>query len=205
MHPIPELEPFDQSLYSEYSTLVIQLGYVVLFAPAFPIAALVSYVNTVTEMRSDAYKFLYSTQRPRLAWAQDIGSWQTVLWFMGTVGVFTNLGLLGLTARQLDMLLPFHVFGVWEVNSGNKASFIFLVEHVILAIQFAVAHYVPDMPRSVARAKALEEFETQAEVGMAHAPGQAQGQTAARRHSKEKWWDDAKDIRSELFSPAVPP
>lgn len=191
-----ELEPFDNSLYSEYSSLIIQLGYVVLFAPAFPIAALVSYVNTVTEMRSDAYKFLFSMQRPRIAGAQDIGSWQTVLWLMGTVAVFTNLGLLGLTARQLDMLLPFSVLGVWEVNTYNKGAFLFFVEHLILAAQFVVSHYLPDVPKHVARAKALEDFETQAELGILSENGGEVPQDG---------WDDAKDIPSELLLPAVPP
>ena len=67
-----------------------QVGYVVLFAPAFPIASLVCYVSFLFEVRTDAYKLLASTQRPRYAGAQDIGSWMKVLYALGIIGVFWN-------------------------------------------------------------------------------------------------------------------
>merc|ERR1719482_1886880 len=59
-----KLEPFD-GVFGEYNRLIIQIGYIVLFAPAFPIASLVCYVSFLFEIRSDAYKLLCNTQRPR--------------------------------------------------------------------------------------------------------------------------------------------
>ena len=50
-----KLEPHE-GVFSEYNKLIIQLGYVVLFAPACPIASLICYVGNLLEIRTDAYK-----------------------------------------------------------------------------------------------------------------------------------------------------
>ena len=64
-----KLEPFE-GVFNEYSTIVIQVGYLVLFAPAFPVAAGVCYVSFLFEMRTDAFKLLANTQRPKYLGAQ---------------------------------------------------------------------------------------------------------------------------------------
>ena len=43
---------------------MIQFGYMVLFATAFPLASLFAFLNNVIEIRVDANKILFSTQRP---------------------------------------------------------------------------------------------------------------------------------------------
>ena len=106
-----KLEPFDGVFY-EYNELIIQLGYVILFAPAFPLAALVSFVSCTVEQRADAYKLLIHTRRPTFAAAQGIGTWYHLMWLIGVLGTLTNVTLVGFTSTQLDAVLPFGVLGV---------------------------------------------------------------------------------------------
>ena len=95
-------------------------GFAAAAVAAFPVASLVCYVSFLLEIRTDAYKLLYNTQRPRYAGAQDIGSWQHVLTFIAVVGVFTNIGIIGYTSSALSSALPLSFFGLFEVGFPNE-------------------------------------------------------------------------------------
>lgn len=53
---------------------VLQFGFVTLFASAFPLAALLAFINNVIEMRSDLFKLTYALQRPHASRAENIGT-----------------------------------------------------------------------------------------------------------------------------------
>lgn len=142
---------------------------VVLFAPAFPVASLVCYVSFLLEIRTDAYKLLYNTQRPRYAGAQDIGSWQHVLTFIAVVGVFTNIGIIGYTSSALSSALPLSFFGLFEVNDSNKALFLVALEHMILTTQFVVMNVVPDRPEQLSLLRARTNWRKKATIELAKA------------------------------------
>jgi len=95
------MEPYP-STFDDYNEMAIQFGYVTLFAAAFPIASLASFLNNVIEIRSDAYKLLLHTQRPHYAGCEDIGSWQKVLEVVSTLAVITNVCLIGFTSLILS-------------------------------------------------------------------------------------------------------
>jgi len=86
------------STFDDYNEMAIQFGFVTMFAAAFPVASLASFVNNVVEIRSDAYKLLAQTQRPRYIGCEDIGSWQKVLEVLSTIAVITNACLVGFTS-----------------------------------------------------------------------------------------------------------
>lgn len=44
--------------------MLVQMGYVVLFSSAFPLAALCALLNNLLEIRSDAFKLVHVHQRP---------------------------------------------------------------------------------------------------------------------------------------------
>ena len=52
-----------------WQEMIIQLGYVNLFAAAFPLTATLALVNNLTEIRIDAYKLLMLTKRPPYRWS----------------------------------------------------------------------------------------------------------------------------------------
>ena len=57
----------------EYSEMVIQFGYITIFAAVFPIAPLLAALNNMVEIRTDALKMLTANNRPHYRGAQDIG------------------------------------------------------------------------------------------------------------------------------------
>lgn len=67
------LSPYGGTL-PEYEEIVLQFGYVTLFASAFPLAPLAALLNNLVEIRSDAFRLLTSTQRPFHQGARNIGT-----------------------------------------------------------------------------------------------------------------------------------
>jgi hypothetical protein len=110
-----KLEPHE-GVFSEFSNILLQLGYVVLFAPAFPLASALLWTSFYFELRTDAFKMVKNTRRPPYMRAEDIGAWQTVLRLLAALGVLTNLGLINVTETTLERLLPFRFLGLIEVN-----------------------------------------------------------------------------------------
>ncbi len=54
---------------STVQEMIIQLGYVNLFAAAFPFMAALALLNNLLEIRVDAYKLLKLTKRPPHQWS----------------------------------------------------------------------------------------------------------------------------------------
>ena len=57
-------------------------------------------------MRTDGFMLLKNCQRPQYSGAEDIGSWQSVLAVLCTIGAITNVFLLGFTMTHLHAVLP---------------------------------------------------------------------------------------------------
>lgn len=60
----------------DYLEMFIQFGYVLLFSPAFPLAAFCALVNNLFEIRIDAFKLCNTVQRPFGRSVKNIGAWQ---------------------------------------------------------------------------------------------------------------------------------
>ena len=118
----PPPTPYPRAMCLRYNSIIINLGYVILFAPAFPIAAAICYATFLFELRADAYKHLATTRRPTCEPAEDIGSWLKVLWLLSTIAVFTNVSLVGFTSAHFQSMLPISLFnGTVEITVENKA------------------------------------------------------------------------------------
>ena len=194
------LEPHE-GCFAEYLFLMTQLGFVTLFAPAVPIAALVCYVSFLLEIRTDAYKLLHNTQRPRYAGAQDIGSWQKVLVILGVMSIFTNMGLIGVTTTTFSAALPINFLGL-QITHDNKVLFLFIFEHIMLGAQYFIYAWVPDLTREmeIARATILWRKRATLEVWKAAQnpdiveqtkPLVVEGVDAQPRPPRVEWDDDA--------------
>jgi anoctamin-8 len=62
--------------FTDHLEMFIQLGYVVLFSSAFPMAAFCALINNLIEIRSDAFKLCFTFQRPFGQRVSNIGTWQ---------------------------------------------------------------------------------------------------------------------------------
>ena len=136
-----------------------QIGYVVLFAPAFPLAAGLCLLTNIWRLRTDAYLLLYNTQRPPFRCGQDIGTLQGALSVIAKLAVATHVGLLVYTSTQLHELLPFTVLG-YEVTEGDKFTLLIILEHALLGMQYLLQQlldvYLPTTPKSTSIWKAVE-------------------------------------------------
>eukprot|EP00800_Vazella_pourtalesii_P020023 TRINITY_DN6964_c0_g1_i3.p1 TRINITY_DN6964_c0_g1~~TRINITY_DN6964_c0_g1_i3.p1 ORF type:complete len:737 (-),score=159.38 TRINITY_DN6964_c0_g1_i3:992-3202(-) len=103
----------DHGLFWEYLELVIQFGFVTIFAAAFPLAPFFALFNNYFEVRIDASKFCILTRRPLASKSQDIGPWYSILDIISKIAVVTNAFLIPFTGGFIDRVLY-----QGETNSG---------------------------------------------------------------------------------------
>lgn len=65
--------------FDDYAEMIIQYGYTTMFVAAFPLAAIMSFVNNYIEIRVDAWKLCQQCRRPEPRSAEDIGTWYATL------------------------------------------------------------------------------------------------------------------------------
>ncbi|CAE7326990.1 rps11 [Symbiodinium sp. KB8] len=93
-HFLEALEVLDQPEYEQFDDfleMVIEFGYVTLFASAFPLAGVMSIVSNLIEMKSDMFKLALVYQRPMPHRASNIGIWRTLLHVIVAFSVATNV------------------------------------------------------------------------------------------------------------------
>jgi hypothetical protein len=89
------------STFDDFNEMIIQYGYVAIFAPAYPLAPVLALINNVVEIRVDAIKLCHATQRPVWTPMADIGSWFTVLSILGFVAIITNSTMIAFVGYNL--------------------------------------------------------------------------------------------------------
>lgn len=149
------------STMEDYSELVIQFGFLVLFGVAFPLASVINIVNNMLEVRTDAYKILVLSQRVDADDAADIGAWYAILEVLNVLSVWTNVALLVFTSDAVEVLwrgARSSPLDKWQKLLYRVVAF-FVVEHVLLAIKAAMAALVRDIPRRTLRRIARQNFD----------------------------------------------
>jgi len=143
-------KPMFPGTFDEYSEMVIQFGYITLFASAFPVAPVMALMNNVVEIRTDAFKLLTAYSRPEYSGAQSIGTWYGILELLGVFAVITNCLLIGFSFAPINTLLSedyFHVFAV-----------IVVMEHIILFAKYVIAILIPDVPGWIKKEQGRQQF-----------------------------------------------
>jgi len=102
-----KLEPYLEWKYSfdDYSEIVLQYGYVVLFVAAMPLTPILALFNNIIEFHVDAYKLVCVFRRPWPYAAMDIGQWGIFMDMLSALAICTNLGIvivLGCVPRALE-------------------------------------------------------------------------------------------------------
>ncbi|CAE7508836.1 ano10, partial [Symbiodinium sp. KB8] len=137
--------------FNDYAEMLIQFGYVTFFSWAFPLAPLCALVNNVFEMRTDAYKLLYNTQRPIAYKAGGIGVWLGVLQGMSLLAVLTNCAHLALASKQFSLYFP-------GLTDAQKMLVVFLLEHAVLGVKLFLGSVIPHTPERVQKRVARDNF-----------------------------------------------
>ena len=73
---------------------MIDMGYITLFAAAFPMGPAIALFANVVEIKMKIFSFLYVYKRPTCERCSGIGEWLNVMEGMSMVSVFTNFSLL---------------------------------------------------------------------------------------------------------------
>ena len=124
--------------------MIIQLGFVLLFAQVFPLAPLIALTNNLIQIRLDAYKICYTRQRPIAQKTSGVGVWEDVIQVMSVIGILTSCGLMGFASKQLTYRLQFL----------GKAGVVLLLlgfEHAILLFKYCLHTAISRIPPSIAR------------------------------------------------------
>jgi len=151
--PREEIEfryPEYPGVFSDYQEMVIQFGYVTMFAAAFPLTATLALINNIIEIRVDAVKLLTTHRRPSYNSTQDIGSWQHVMDIICTVSIMTNVpapspppfthfldswpqvAYVGFTSDGLGFYFS-------HLTMNTRLWIVLIAEHVLLLIKVRIA------------------------------------------------------------------
>ncbi|XP_059612649.1 anoctamin-8 isoform X2 [Phlebotomus argentipes] len=124
--------------FSDHLEMLVQMGYVVLFSAAFPLAGLCALANNLMEIRSDAFKLAHVHQRPFGQRVANIGTWQNALSLLGLAAVIVNCALIGLSG-QVSRLWP-------GLTSTQTVILIVALEHMMLGLRSALTWLLPELP-----------------------------------------------------------
>ena len=89
-----------EGTFDDFNDRVVQFGYLVLFAPAYPLAPFLAWINNILEIRFGGYKMCNGFQRPVWQQRDTIGSWLGMLSFLGFAAVITNAAMILFVGSQ---------------------------------------------------------------------------------------------------------
>lgn len=124
--------------FSDHLEMLVQMGYVVLFSAAFPLAGVCAIANNLLEIRSDAFKLVHVHQRPFGQRVANIGTWQTALSCLSLAAVIVNCALIGLSG-QVQRLWP-------GITAAQTIILIVALEHIMLGLRQALTWILPELP-----------------------------------------------------------
>lgn len=187
-------EPLGDFTLSEYNEKVLQYGFLMLFAAAFPLAPLIALLTNAIDMKIDASRLLWIDRRPVAFRAEDIGMWYSILEFLNVAGVVTNSFLVAFTSsygrswegdpttsNRTELVFNStsnatdQVVIITEYLAGpSKLWLIIGFEHIVFSIKFLIAYIIPDTPADVKMALSKEKFHVSrilAQAGVRKGPG----------------------------------
>jgi hypothetical protein len=151
----------DYEQFDDYMEIVIQLGYVTLFASAYPLASLIAIVANLVEIRADCFKLTRVCQRPRPMRTDGCGMWNTLVSSIIWLSALTNCLIFGFTSDQLMQYLPSFYYlnedGHTRLAEGKGWIVIFVifgVERLLVYTGLLIYWVIPEIPETV-----MEELE----------------------------------------------
>jgi anoctamin-10 len=145
---------YDQ--FDDYMEILIQLGYVTLFASAYPLASLVSIAANWVEIRADCFKLAVLCQRPVVYRSSGLGMWKTLMASVIWMSALTNCLLFGFTSDQMMHYVPdFYArdregFTLLTHEKGWIVVFvIFGLERLLIISGLLIYAIVPGVPEDI--------------------------------------------------------
>ena len=151
-----EVEKDSYEVFDDYIEMLIQFGYITLFASAFPLASFVAIFANVVEYRSDCWKLSRVCRRPNVVKTDGIGMWKTLLKMMVSLSALTNCLIFAFTSSQLRQFIPENYisdeFGRPALKTGAAEETMLLMlamEHSLIVLAALIKSVVPKVPQHV--------------------------------------------------------
>mmetsp|Transcript_22090 Transcript_22090/g.50505 ORF Transcript_22090/g.50505 Transcript_22090/m.50505 type:complete len:755 (-) Transcript_22090:46-2310(-) len=109
-HALVQLQDPVYDEFDDFLEMVLEFGYITLFASAFPLAGVLSIICNIIEMKSDLFKLVWVYQRPLAFRTGDLGTWGFVLKSIVVLSVLSNAMLFAMS-EQLAQWFP-HLYRV---------------------------------------------------------------------------------------------
>ena len=152
------LMPF-AGTFDDFNDRVIQFGYIVLFAPAFPLAPFLAFINNIIEIRTASFKMCHAYQRPVFNPRAGIGSWMVVLNALGYMAVLTNASMITFVGSQDAEAAGLQTSGMTERMHQYPLWLRFVVvEHCVLSLRTALMILSPAIPEWINEAIEILDF-----------------------------------------------
>eukprot|EP01031_Cornospumella_fuschlensis_P026837 gene26837-32435_t len=149
-----ELGLQEYTLDDDYLEMVLQFGFVTMFAVVFPLTPLLALLNNLVESRVDITK-LGQCRRSHVKIRSNIGAWQTCLEALSFMAVLTNCYILAMASNKLSILVPSSFHGYLDSDYGRLMAMLAL-EHVLFGAKLLMMSIIDDVPRRVQEALARE-------------------------------------------------
>jgi hypothetical protein len=122
----------------DYTALVIQYGYTVLFIAAFPLAPALAFVSAYIQIRIDGWRLCQAHRRPQPKTAENMGIWQEMLEIITILSVIYNFALLFFTSNYLQNIS-------WEY----RWIFFIIAEHFMFGLKYVLSISIETVPEEV--------------------------------------------------------
>jgi hypothetical protein len=119
-----------------YTSSVIKITSLILFAPALPFAYCLLYFDGILAIHAQKYKILMLSQRTIPIKAKSIGLWKKILTIASFLGVIVNLSYVIFT-RKL------------QTNSASQIFFGFAVTLLILKLYLTIFYSEPLLSNTI--------------------------------------------------------
>ena len=124
-----------------YNELIIEFGWIVLFPPAFPIAALFAIMSNLIQYKTEKDGIKMFRKRGEPLSTMDIGKWLDYFELMSTIGIVNSALLIIFTSKKLTWFA-----GDEEYTWAQLVTAVFIIENVLIAFRFLLAAAIPDNP-----------------------------------------------------------
>jgi len=135
---IHQSECSEVEIYDDYMELVIEYGFLTLFAESFILAPLAILILNKLEKFSDITRFKSFVRRPEFTRKRNIGMWGHIIQVQSVIAIFTNLSLTLMMNNDNSHINYLRSFMRNENDAKeNKLSFklsFFIIEHFILLV-----------------------------------------------------------------------
>ena len=130
-HPSMEID----GTVDDYMEMIMQFGFLNLFGMSFPLAFTLAFLNDIAEIQVDKMKLVRFKRRPVPKGAANIGTWLVILDLISFLAIFSNTGIIILTAGVAG-------------NSSISTLFLFMVLLLIfLGLKYVIRFLIPDVPQ----------------------------------------------------------